>query len=85
MADIRALELQHARRRKRAARGDHAASVRLDVTQRGGLRRLPAPEALQPPAAAGETAVLVQLGAPPSDGLRGLPARDALRDGQPAA
>eukprot|EP00969_Alexandrium_andersonii_P101177 4463192-Alexandrium_andersonii.AAC.1 len=70
MADIRALELQHARRRKRATRWDHAASVRQDVTQRGGLRRPLAPEALQLPAAAGESAVLVQLEAPPADGLR---------------
>eukprot|EP00969_Alexandrium_andersonii_P057877 2549805-Alexandrium_andersonii.AAC.1 len=48
MADIRALELQHARSRKHAARGDRAASVRLDGAHRDALPRPPALEALRP-------------------------------------
>eukprot|EP00969_Alexandrium_andersonii_P281182 12431473-Alexandrium_andersonii.AAC.1 len=61
MADIRALELQNARSRKHAARGDRTASVRLDDAQHDALLRPLAPEALRPAAGAGEAASLVQL------------------------
>eukprot|EP00969_Alexandrium_andersonii_P360930 15456462-Alexandrium_andersonii.AAC.1 len=61
MADIRALELQRALRRKRAARWDHAASVWPDSLQRDDLPRLRAPGARRPPAAPGDAVGLVQL------------------------
>eukprot|EP00969_Alexandrium_andersonii_P068048 3001455-Alexandrium_andersonii.AAC.1 len=62
MADIRELELQRAYRRKRAARWDAMASVRLDSSLAGAL---PRPLVLGAPrlgAAAGGTAALVRLG-----------------------
>eukprot|EP00969_Alexandrium_andersonii_P334957 14803321-Alexandrium_andersonii.AAC.1 len=64
MADIRALGLQRARCRRRAARGDRLASVRLDGASGGALLRRRAPEAPHPPAGAGVAAGLVQLGSP---------------------
>eukprot|EP00969_Alexandrium_andersonii_P035047 1534160-Alexandrium_andersonii.AAC.1 len=58
MADIRARELQRARSRKHAARGDRTASVRLDAAQHDALLCPSAPEALRPLAGAGEVASL---------------------------
>eukprot|EP00969_Alexandrium_andersonii_P186367 8234067-Alexandrium_andersonii.AAC.1 len=85
MADIRALELQRALCRKRAARWDHMASVRQDSSQRGDLLRPLAPEAPRPPAAAGDTADLVRLDSTLACGLPRPADRGALHDGRRGA